>query len=377
MDFDLTDEQRQLQDSVARYIREEYSFEAWRKMVARPEGADPAHWQRMADLGWLALAVPEDLGGLGGTPFDTMVVMGQFGRGLVLEPFVSTCVLSPVLLAAASSQLRSVLLPEIIEGKARVALAAIEADGRFNLAHVATTAMPDGTGGYVLSGAKSHVFDGATADLYILPARTAGAVDDTDGITLFAVPANAAGLSRRSYRGPDHSRSCSLVLNDVAIDGAGVIGSIGQGHALLEKAVDHGLVARLAEAVGIMDALLEITVEYLRTREQFGVKIGTFQALQHRAVDMSIACEEARSLCYHATASLAEGTAARRRAVSAAKARIGQNATFVGHQAVQLHGGIGTTEELIVSHYLKRINMFETWFGNADHHRARFAGQAA
>ncbi len=369
MDFALTPEQHQLQNSVARFGREYGDFAAWRRMVAAGHAFDTGNWRHMAELGWLGIAIPERDGGLGGTPVDTMVVMEGIGCSLALEPFVSSCVLAPALLAGAPVAVRETLLPGIAAGEVFVTLAQAEPNGRFDLSHVETIAVPHG-GGHVLTGIKSHVMDGATADWFVVPARTRGEMDDTDGITLFLVAADAAGLVRENMRGPDHRHNARLTLDGVAA--TALLGSLHDGLAVLERAVDAAIAARLAEAVGAMDALRDMTLDYLKTRQQFGVAIGSFQALQHRMVDISTACEEARSMTYQAVLSLSLPRLARRRAISAAKARVGQTGMFVGHQAVQLHGGIGTSDELAVSHYLKRLLMIDLSFGNADHHRALF-----
>ena len=376
MDFDLTSEQEQLRDSVLRFGREHYDFAIWRRMVAGHAPFDVDNWHRMAELGWLAIGVPEEHGGLGGTAIDTMVLMEGMGRCLCLEPLVGSAVIAPALLQHATPVTRDRLLAEILAGETMVALAEGEPEGGFDLSWVATTATPDGDG-YVLTGAKSQVSDGASAHWFMVPARTSGEVDDPHGITLFLVDANAPGLSRSSFRSPDHRHHARLSLDRVAVGADAVIGVTGEGLDLLEHAVDLAIVARLAEAVGAMDVLRDTTLEYLKTRRQFDAPIGSFQALQHRMVDIAIACEEARSMMYQATMRLGAPRAERRRAVSAAKALVGQHGIFVGHQAVQLHGGIGTSDELPVSHYLKRLLMIDLAYGNAAHHRALFAASPA
>ncbi|MDY7547717.1 acyl-CoA dehydrogenase [Glaciimonas sp. CA11.2] len=372
MNFTLSHEQQLLQDSAARFVREHGRFEDWQKACVDKRAYIKENWQKMAELGWLAISVPEDLGGLGGSAIDTMVLMEQFGKGLAREPYVSTCIIGSTLLQHACSEIKEQRLNAIMMGECRIALGLGEPLGHFNLEYVEMTAKAQ-SGRYQLSGEKSHVPDGSTADWYILPARTSGAVDDPDGITLFLVSANALGLVRKNFRSPDQRHVSSLVLHNVAVSDTAVIGTIGGGLALLEMAVDHAIAASLAEALGIMEAACSVTLDYLKTRQQFGVTIGSFQVLQHRMVDMVIACEEARSMTYYATENLSSPSHVRTRAISAAKTRVGQNALFVGQQAIQLHGGIGTSDEHIVSHYLKRLVMFELSFGNIDFHRQRYA----
>ena len=372
MNFDLSEEQRLLKDSVWRYGADHGDFTTWRARVERSEAFDAASWRRMADLGWLALTAPEEDGGLGASPVDTMVVAEAFGRYLMLEPYVSACVIAPVLLAAATDEVRARLMPSLIEGGVLVSLADAEPAGRFDLHRIATRAEVV-EGGYRLTGEKSHALDGASADWFIVPARTAGADDSEDGISLFLAPAKAEGLTVVRSRAMDNRHNASLKLDGVLVSDENLIGGLGEGLGLLRRAVDHGVVARLAEAVGAMDAVHEMTLEYLKTRKQFGQTLGSFQALQHRAVDMAIACEEARSMMYLATIALSGDAAERRKVISAAKARVGQTSLYVGRQAVQLHGGVGFTEELAVAHYLKRLIMIDMAFGNADHHRAELA----
>lgn len=372
MNFDLSEEQQLLKDSAWRYGADHGEFTAWRARVSRGDAFDAASWKRMADLGWLMLNVPEDDGGLGSGPVETMVVAEAVGRYLMLEPFVSTGVIAPALLTGATEALRAELMAGLAEGKVVIALADAEPGGRFDLNHVATRAEAV-DGGFRLTGEKSHALDGAAADWFIIPARTAGEDDSQDGVSLFLVPVEASGLTVLRSRAMDNRHNASLKLDGVVVPAANLIGGLGDGFPLLRDAVDRGVVARLAEAVGAMDAVREMTMEYLKTRKQFGQTLGSFQALQHRAVDMAIACEEARSMMYLATIALSSSAAERRRVIAAAKARVGQTSLYVGRQAVQLHGGVGFTEELAVAHYLKRLIMIDMAFGNADHHRAELA----
>ncbi len=364
MDFSLSPEQQMLRDSVERFAAEHGDFPAWRRRVAAGEAFDAAAWAQMAQLGWLGIAVPEAAGGMGFGPVETMLVAEGLGRSLCRVPYAGSCVLAPALLAESDP-----LLGGIVAGTGQVAAAVSEAEGRYDLAHVATRAVRLG-GGWVLEGAKSFVPDGATADWFIVPARTTGGVADAAGITLFLVPATAQGLEVQRHRGPDHHHHARLVLRQVE---ATVLGEVDGGLAPLEAAVDRAIVAHLAEAMGSMEALRDTTLAYLKTREQFGATLGSFQALQHRMVDMAIACEEARSLLYLAALQLDAPVMARRRAVSGAKARVGQCAAFVAHQAVQLHGGVGTSDELAVSHHLRRLRVIDVLYGDSAHHLRRFA----
>ena len=371
MDFELDFEQRQFLDGASRFFRDHGAFDAWFRSAQSGAGFDREAWEEMAALGWLALNVADEHGGLDASPVYTSVIMEQSGRALSRAPFVSTAVIGAMLVRHAPAALQASLAPAIASGAMLIALAHAEPQSRFDLSSVTTRAERSGDG-WTLTGVKSHVPDGSVADWLIVPARVSGEVAAAEGITLFLVPSTAAGVERVALRGPDYRHSARVTLSAVQVDDACVIGEVGQGLPLLRLAVDHAIAAGLAEAVGIMEALRDATLEYLKTRKQFGVTIGSFQVLQHRMVDMEIACEEARAIMRHAIAHLDRPEQERRRALSAAKTRVGQTSMFVGHQAVQLHGGIGTTDELVVSHYLKRLAMLEISYGNADHHRKLF-----
>lgn len=376
MNFDLSDDQRLLQDSVARLVREHSDFASWRERVACGAGFDCALWSKMSELGWLSLTAPEDAGGYGGTPVDTMVIMEGVGRGLMLEPFVGSGVIAPAVLPRLDAMERGAILNSVMAGEAVVCLADAEPEGRFDLRAIATRA-EHGAGGFRLWGEKSHALDGAHGDWFIVPARTSGRSGDRAGITLFLIPKDAPGLTIEPFRAMDHRRNASLVLSGVPVPAARVLGGLDEGFDLLQWAVDLAIAARLAEAVGAMEAAYEQTLQYLKTRRQFGQPIGGFQALQHRIVDMGVACEEARSMMYLATLSFGAPAEERRRMVTAAKARVGQTGLFVGRQAVQLHGGIGFSDELAVGHYLKRLIMIDLSFGNAAEQRRQFAALQA
>jgi len=299
--------------------------------------------------------------------------MEAFGRGLVVEPFISTIILSANLIDALATQKQiSQILPAVIGGEEFVSFAHVEAQARFNLGDITTKAELAGTG-YRISGQKVVVFGGDKANKFVVSARTSGNQRDQDGISLFLVDAEASGISRRGYQTVDGMRAADVALNNVMVDKASLLGEEGNAFLTIENIIDRATAAVCAEAVGIMDSLHEQTLEYLNTREQFGVKLGKFQALQHRSVDMFIACQEARSMTYLATLSLDKPRPERIRAVSGAKSHIGKAGRLVGQEAVQMHGGMGMTDELAIGHYFKRLTMIDTLFGNTDHHLERFS----
>jgi pimeloyl-CoA dehydrogenase small subunit len=375
MDFDLTEEQRLLQESVGKLIADEYDFEKRKAYAKEPAGYSEARWAQYAELGLLGLPFAESLGGSGGTPVETMIVMEAFGRGLVLEPYLATVILGGGLLRlAGSAAQQQELIPEIAKGKLRLAFAHTERQSRYDLADVATRARAAGAG-YVLNGEKGVVLHGDTADRLIVLARTAGEQREASGLSLFLVDPNSDGVRRRGYPTQDGLRAAEITFHDVKLAPHALIGAKDQAWPEVERVIDGAIAALSAEAVGVMSAAHEITVEYLKTRKQFGVPIGSFQALQHRAVDMLVSLEQARSMAYLATMMAdSEDTAERRRMISAAKVQIGRSARFVGQQAIQLHGGIGMTMEYKVGHYFKRASMIDTLFGDADHHLAIVAG---
>ncbi|APV49022.1 pimeloyl-CoA dehydrogenase small subunit [Betaproteobacteria bacterium GR16-43] len=374
MDFNLTPEQGMLQDSLRKFLSKEYGFESRRARAASPEGFSRETWAQLAELGLLGIAIPEDDGGLGGDAFDTMVVMEALGRALVVEPYVSTVVLGGGTLAAAgSASQKEAWLPAIVGGEKLMAFAHGEPRSRYALAHVETTAKRDGTG-WKLDGKKAVVRDAPSADAILVSARTAGGAQDEGGISLFLVDAKAKGVSMRGYATQDGGRAAEVSLSGVAVGADSLVGAADGAFPILERTVDRGIAALCAEALGIIDALNEATLEYLKTRQQFGQPIGRFQALQHRMVDMTIRAVETRSMAIVAAAGANHpDQAQRRRMVSAAKAHIGQGARYVGQQAVQLHGGIGVTDELIVSHWFKRLAILNATFGDAEHHLGLFS----
>ncbi len=373
MDLNYTEEQTLLSESAARFIRNEYDFDTRRRLSDSDTGFGADNWNLFAEQGWLAIPFAEADGGLGSDRGTLMVLMEQFGRGLVVEPFLASVVLGGGLIAAAgNASQRACYLDALIAGKAHFAFAHSEPRGRYTLSHV--TARADAVDdGFVLSGRKAVVHNAVAADFIIISARTAGAVADENGISLFVVPRTAPGLELRPYRTIDGLRAAEVSLNGVAAAPHTLLGAAGGAFPHIEAVSDTAIAAICAEAVGIMDILRETTLEYLKTRRQFGRPLASFQALQHRAVDMLVACEEARSLTLMATLSLDLPAVQRRRAVSAAKAHIGRAGRKVGQEAVQMHGGMGVTDELMVGHYFKRLTMIDTFFGDTAHHLDRFA----
>jgi pimeloyl-CoA dehydrogenase small subunit len=376
MDFDLSDEQRQLKDSVERLLGDRYGDLNQRLgYMKEPKGYSAALWQQYADLGLLGVPFAEEHGGLGQGLTETMIIAEAFGRALAIEPYLATVVLSGgALRHAGNAAPLKELVPAIVEGKLTLALAYQERQARYDLADTATTARADGKGGYTLEGEKVVALGGDSADRLIVSARASGARTERKGIGLFLVDAKAGGVTRRGYPTQDGMRAADVTLSAVKVGPEGVLAGPDKGLDVLERVVDEGIAALAAEAVGAMAGLHELTVEYLKTRKQFGVPIGSFQVLQHKAVDMLTALEQARSIAYYATMMAAEPDAReRRKAMHAAKVQIGRSARFLGETAVQLHGGIGMTMEYKAGHYFKRLTMIDMAFGDADHHLRELA----
>jgi pimeloyl-CoA dehydrogenase small subunit len=375
MDFDLTEEQRLLQESVGRVIGDAYGDLEKRETSRRePAGWSNTLWRMYADLGLLGIPFAEADGGFGGGAIETMIVMEAIGRGLAVEPYLSTVVLGGNFLRLGGTPAqRARYIPRIIDGALTFAFAQTERQARYDLHDIATTARRDGDA-FVLDGGKSVVLYGDSADLLVVSARTDGQRRDPAGISLFLVPATAEGVARRGYATQDGQRAAEIVLSGVRVGSDAVIGVLDDGLPLIERVVDTAIAAVAAEAVGAMDALLRMTLDYLKTRKQFGQAIGSFQALQHRAADMLIAIEQARSMAIYA-AMLAEepDPALRRAALAAAKVQINDSARTVGQEAIQLHGGIGMTWEYKAGHYFKRLTMIESLFGDTDHHLGHLA----
>ncbi|MBI1773730.1 MAG: acyl-CoA dehydrogenase family protein [Proteobacteria bacterium] len=374
MDFDLSEEQLLLKETVERLIADHYGFQQRRRYAEEAKGWSQDLWARYAELGLLGLPFAERDGGIGGGPIETMIVMEALGRALALEPYLATVVLAGGLIRhGGNDRQRAALVPAIAQGTLVLAFAHGERHARYELAHVETKARKDGTH-WVLDGEKSLVLHGDTADRLLVTARISGAPRDRRGIGLFLLDANAAGLVRRVYATVDGLRAAEIQLAGVNVSGDDVLGEPGAAFPLVERVVDEAMAALAAEAVGAMAALHELTLDYLKTRRQFGAAIGSFQVLQHRAVDMLMALEQARSMAMFATMMASEADAVERgKAMAAAKVQIGRSAKLIGQQAIQLHGGIGMTMEYSAGHYFKRLTMIDTLFGTADHHLARLA----
>ena len=371
MDFDLSDEQRLLKDSVDRLLADRYGDLKTRTGYQKQaEGYSRKLWQEYADLGLTAIPFDEKHGGIGQGPVETMLVMEAIGRNLAVEPYLATVVLGGGLLRHGGSEaMQSALIPGIIAGTLTLSLAFQERQSRFDLSDVATTARRDAKGDYVLEGEKLVVLNGDSADTLIVTARASGARRDPDGLGLFVVDAKTDGVTRRGTATQDGLRAAEVALAGVRVGADRVIGEAGKALPILERATDEAMAALCAEAVGAMAALNELTVDYLKTRKQFGVPIGAFQVLQHRAVDMLTHLEQARSMAYYATMMVGEADAReRRKAISAAKVQIGRSARFIGEASVQMHGGIGMTDEYKGGHYFKRLTMIDMLFGDAGHH---------
>ncbi len=378
MDFVPTEEQRLLRESVDRFIDSDYTFDKRREWAASDGGFSADNWATFAELGWLALPIPEDHGGLGGSLSDTVVLSRAFGRGLVVEPYLSTVIVGAGLVAAAGSEAqRNDILPKVAEGDMKLAFAHSERQSRYDLFDVATEARADGDG-FVLTGQKAVAFNADTADRLIVGARVSGGRRDRAGIGLFLVDPKADGVTLRAYPTQDGGRAAEVALNGVSVAADAVLGSAEDGLAAIELVVDHALIALSAEAAGAMEALNRQTGEFLGTRKQFGVPIGTFQVLQHTAVDMFMEQELTTSLMERAAASVSGATPSsssgvRAKAAAAAKFHAGRAGKFVGQRAVHLHGGMGMTDELPVGHYFKRLAMIDVTYGTADHHLKRLA----
>lgn len=388
MPFEFNQEQLQLADAIKRWVGRDYTFETRRAIVRSPAGVSDAAWATIAELGLTALPVPEEHGGFGGDALDLFVVMRELGRGLVVEPYLATALGAEFLRLGGA---HGALLERVAGGTLKLACALGERAARHDPFEIATRAEPLGDGRFRLHGAKTAVPHGAEADLLVVSARLddgvrqrrSDDVRDGDGVALFALPAASPGLGITGYRTVDGQRAAGIVLDGVEAGPEAALGRPGAAGALLDAGCDHGVGLLCAEALGAMEALFEATLDYLKTRRQFGAPIGGFQALQHRMADMAIHLEQARSLALLAALTLARtragpdrvAVASRRRAVSAAKYRVGQAARFIGQNAVQLHGGMGVTDELPVSHYFKRLSAIELTLGDAGHHLERFIAQ--
>jgi pimeloyl-CoA dehydrogenase small subunit len=373
MDFDPSDDQRLLVESVTRLLADNYSFAQRKTYLAQPEGFSADMWAKFAELGLLGLPFAEEYGGFGGGAQEVMLVMQAFGRVLVLEPFLSTVVLGGAAIqAAGSGAQKQTLLPAIAEGKLKLAFAHGERQARYDLTDVVTTAKQTG-GGWVLDGSKVVVSHGEAADKLIVSARTGGERYDEDGITLFLVDTSAQGVALRGYATRDETRAADVSLSNASGE---VLGEVGKGLAIIEKIVEAGIAATAAETVGAMEAMNEMTLEYSKTRVQFGQPIGSYQVVQHRLSDMFMAQEQGRSMAMLATMSVDNtDDAERRHDFALAKVGVGQSGRYVSQSAVQMHGGIGMTEEYAVGHYFRRCMVIERLFGDPAYYLQRLANE--
>ena len=372
MDFDLSEEQRLLKESVDGLLTDTYDFDQRKKYMAEKGGWSKAVWSKLAEQGLLGLPFSEADGGFGAGGVETMIVMEALGKALVLEPYLATVVIGGGFLRhGGSAEQKATQIPGIIDGSKTFAFAQLEKNSRYDLQDVSTTAKKKGAG-WVIDGEKFVVLNGETADMLVVTARTRGGQRDRDGIGIFLVPGNASGIAKKGYPTQDGLHAADISFTAVEVGANAVIGDPDNGLPLLERVVDEARTALCAEAVGAMDESLKTTVEYLKTRKQFGVPIGSFQTLQHRAADMFVAVEQARSMSMFATmASEFDDAKERATAVAAARVQIGKSAKFVGQQSIQLHGGIGMTQEAKIGHYFKRLTMIENTFGDTDYHLRR------
>jgi alkylation response protein AidB-like acyl-CoA dehydrogenase len=370
MNFEHTEDRRMLADSLNRFIAEQYAFETRDRIAKSAHGFSSEIWQQFADLGVIGALFREADGGFGGGGFDIAVVFEALGRGLVVEPLLGAVMVGDAI-AAAGSEAQKEALAEIIGGGTIAALAHDEPGTHYELAHVQTRADRNGDS-WLLNGAKAVVLQGEQADLFLVSARSSGAPDDEAGISLFLVPAKTQGVHVRGAPAIDGGRVAEVVLDGVTLPADALLGAEGQGHAVLERAVGRGVLALSAESLGAMEAAKTATLEYLRTRKQFGMLIGSFQALQHRMADLLLEIEQARSAVINAAAAIDADRATRERALSAAKASIGRIGALVAEESIQMHGGIGMTWELPLAHYAKRLVMIDHQLGDEDHHLQRF-----
>jgi alkylation response protein AidB-like acyl-CoA dehydrogenase len=374
MDFDFSEEQRQLGEAAQRFVAGEYGFEKRKRILRSEEGFSREVWQKLGELGFLALLVPEEQGGMAGGPVEMLLLMNAIGKALLLEPYLPSAVLATRLLAAlGSAEQKESLLAKLATGDLIAVPAHVERSARYDLQRVETAASAAGAD-FVLRGEKTMVLHAPSADVLVVSARTAGGPDDEEGISLFVVPRESRGLSVTPYRTMDGQRAADVKLDGVRVPRSSLLGPEGSAFKGLAAAFDVGVAALCAEAVGALQASLDATIEYTKTRNQFGQPIGKFQALQHRMADMYVHVEQARSMSYLAAMRCQDpDAAARARAVSGAKALIGQACRFVGQQSVQLHGGMGMTDELPISHHFRRLTAIELTLGDTEYHLERFA----
>ena len=372
MDFTFNEEQTMIQDQVQQFVQKEYDWETRQELSNSDKGFGADNWKTFAELGWLGISISEENGGFGGSAIETMLIMEEFGKGLVVEPFLETIVMSSsVLDKHGNEKHKKEVLGSVISGELHLALAYAEPQSRFNLFDVVTEAKEDNNN-FVINGFKSVVMNGPSANKFIISARTSGNQLDKMGISLFLVDSDADGLTKKDYKTVDGRRASDINFENVSIPKESLIGSLNEGLTILDEAIDRSILAISAEAVGAMEVLYKSTVEYTKTREQFGTPIGKFQVLQHRMVDMFMEYEQCKSLLYMATMKNEEGAPDAKKSISGLKYQVGKAGKFVGQQSVQLHGGMGVTDELNIGHYFKRLTTIGTIFGNADFHLKQY-----
>ena len=372
MDFSYSEEQQMLQDSISKFVAQDYDFDTRNNIIDTAEGFSAENWQLFAELGWLTVPFAEADGGFGGSATDLMVVMEELGKGIVVEPYLACVVLAGGLVAElGSEQQKQEILAPLIAGEQQLAFAFAEAQGRYNLADVGVRAQPDGEG-WVVSGHKVVVLNGAAAGRLVVSVRTGGERTDTSGVSLLVIAADAPGVTRKGYRTVDGQRAAEVYFDQVKVPAGALLGPAGEALPAIEKIIDRATLAVCAEAVGAMEVAYRKTVEYTKTRRQFGVPLAKFQALQHRMADMFMEYELARSMLLMAAMQVDANDGWAPRAISAAKNRIGRAARLIGQEAVQLHGGIGVTEELDIGHYFKRLTTIQFIFGSGDYHLQRY-----
>ena len=378
MNFEFSEEQTMIKDSVSRFVREQYDFDTRRGIIESDDGISREFWSMFAELGWLSVPFAEEYGGIGGTVIDIAAVMEEMGKGIVVEPYVSTVVVFGGLLSASTnSALKEAVIPSIIDGACLGSFAYMEPQSRYEMSDVSTTATASGDG-YTLNGVKTVVANGDTASKFVVSARTSGGQFDHSGVSLFLVDATAPGVEVKAYKMMDGQSAATLTLTDVAVDQSQLLNSVGEGMDLIEQVMPQILIGLSAEALGIMATLNTLTVDYSKTRQQFGTPISSFQVLQHRMVDTFMACEQSKSMLYRGlceSKSVSEGEtdgSALAKTVHALKATVARYGKTIGEEAIQLHGGIGMTDELNIGHYVKRLMMINTAFGDGDYHQKKF-----
>ena len=373
MNFDITEEQQLVKDSVTRFVQENYELEARLAISGANPGYSEDHWKTFADLGWLGLPFSEEDGGFGGTAIDTMLIFEEFGKGLVVEPYLASVVLGGgALRHGANPAQKGEIITGLAAGELKLALAYAEEQSRFDLHDVTTSARADGDN-YIINGSKSMVLNAETADHIIVSARTSGGQVDKSGISLFLIPRETAGLKVEGFPTVDGLRAAEISFNDLSVGAESLIGTKGSGYETLNATINDGILAIAAEALGSMEVLYKDTVAYTQEREQFDHPMSDFQVVQHRLVEMFMEYEQCKSLLYRATLEQAQNAPTAQRTIHALKHMVGKAGYFIGENAVQLHGGMGMTEELRVAHYFKRLLVIDSQFGNADHHLELFA----